>query len=112
MEPDNQPIPYPFEQLDARLCKIQLLLETLIEKQGVERSDSKDKDENEYMTRYEVAEFLDVCVTTVDHLSNGGTLKKHYFTPRTVRFLRSEVISAIPGNRLLLKRQRTSQSQS
>lgn len=87
----------PFEVLDARLAKIEDLL-TVIVGQASSPSPSSQTQQQEYLTRREVAELLDICLTTVDHLSNAGILRK-YRSGRVVRFLRTEVMAAISGDK-------------
>lgn len=86
-------IPNPFEVLDARLTRIEDLL-TLLTGQKPTVAALPDPKQQEYMTRREVADLYDVCLTTVDHLSNAGVLRK-YRSGRVVRFKRSEVMSAL-----------------
>ena len=92
----DQKITNPFEQLDSRLARIERLVEKLFE-QPSSITPSSEPSDKEYMTRREVAGLLDVCLTTVDHLSNAGILRK-YRSGRIVRFLRSEVMSSVSGN--------------
>ena len=40
--------------------------------------DLKSSAHSGYMTRREAAEYLSVCKTTIDNLSNEGQLKKYY----------------------------------
>lgn len=87
----------PFEALDIRLAKIEDLL-TRMAGQASAPATLPDSNQQEYMTRREVADLLDVCLTTVDHLSNAGILRK-YRSGRVVRFLRSEVMAAISGDK-------------
>ena len=87
----------PFEVLDARLARIEDLLVNLKAGPPVQPFPSEPNLEG-YVTRREVAKMLDVCLTTVDHLSNAGILRK-YRNGRVVRFLRAEVIAAISGNK-------------
>lgn len=92
MEPK---ITNPFEAIDARLAKIEDLLNRIAGQTQV-ASRSSEPLPAEYLTRREVADILDVCLTTVDHLSNAGVLRK-YRSGRVVRFLRTEVTTAISG---------------
>lgn len=87
----------PFEVLDARLARIEDLLINLKAEPSTTSFPSESL-HHEYLTRQEVAKMLDVCLTTVDHLSNAGILRK-YRNGRVVRFLRAEVITAISGNK-------------
>ena len=89
-------IPNPFEVLDNRLAKIEDLL-TKIAGQA-SQPPGHETLQSEYLTRREVADLFDVCLTTVDHLSNAGILRK-YRSGRVVRFLRSEVVAAISGDK-------------
>lgn len=91
----EQKITNPFEVLDARLAKIEDLL-TRLAGQASAAATLPDSKQQEYLTRREVADILDVCLTTVDHLSNAGVLRK-YRSGRIVRFLRTEVMAAL-GN--------------
>lgn len=91
----DQKITNPFEVLDARLTKIEDLL-TRLAGQASTAATLPDSMQQEYLTRREVADILDVCLTTVDHLSNAGVLRK-YRSGRIVRFLRTEVMAAL-GN--------------
>ena len=87
----------PFEALDVRLAKIEDLL-TQMAGQAPSTPVSSQTQQQEYLTRREVADLLYVCLTTVDHLSNAGILRK-YRSGRVVRFLRSEVMAAISGDK-------------
>jgi len=87
----------PFEALDTRLARIEDLLARM-SGQAPAAAALPDSKQPEYMTRREVAELLDVCLTTVDHLSNAGVLRK-YRSGRVVRFLRSEVMASISGDK-------------
>ncbi|MDO8366898.1 MAG: helix-turn-helix domain-containing protein [Saprospiraceae bacterium] len=87
----------PFEVLDERLAKIECLL-TQISNQSLPQVVPAQMQHQDYLTRREVAEFLDICLTTVDHLSNAGILRK-YRSGRVVRFLRTEVVQAISGSK-------------
>ena len=93
----EQKITNPFEVLDARLTKIEDLL-TRLAGQASTAATFPDPSQQEYLTRREVADILDVCLTTVDHLSNAGVLRK-YRSGRIVRFLRTEVMAAISGDK-------------
>ena len=86
----------PFEVLDARLARIEELLVKL--KAEPFQPFPPETLQHEYLSRLEVAKMLDVCLTTVDHLSNAGILRK-YRSGRVVRFLRAEVIAAISGDK-------------
>lgn len=87
----------PFEVLDARLARIEDLLVNLKAEPSTASFPSASL-HHEYLTRQEVAKMLDVCLTTVDHLSNAGILRK-YRSGRVVRFVRAEVIASISGNK-------------
>ncbi len=85
----------PFEAIDIRLAKIEDLLNKIAGQTPV-ASRLSEPSPAEYLSRREVADILDVCLTTVDHLSNAGILHK-YRSGRVVRFLRAEVLTAISG---------------
>ena len=87
----------PFEVLDARLARIEDLLVKLKAEPSTQLLPPESL-QQEYVTRLEVAKMLDVCLTTVDHLSNAGILRK-YRSGRVVRFVRAEVIAAISGDK-------------
>jgi len=63
--------------------------------------DLKSSAHSGYMTRREAAEYLSVCKTTIDNLSNKGQLKKYYSkNGGFVRFKKEDLDNYIMGKKI------------